>query len=90
MPEQTSKKLLLIILFSFYVIHKIQIISGNKNIAINEPKISVIMPIYNGGKYLNYSLKSIQNQIFKDLEIILILVVSQYLYHLLEYIFLDN
>ena len=72
MPEQTSKKLLLIILFSFYVIHKIQIISGNKNIAINEPKISVIMPIYNGGKYLNYSLKSIQNQIFKDLEIILI------------------
>ena len=36
------------------------------------PKISVIMPIYNGGKYLFYSLRSIQNQKFKDIEIILI------------------
>ena len=39
---------------------------------INDPKISVIMPIYNGGKYLNYSLISIQNQNMKDIEIILI------------------
>ena len=38
----------------------------------NHPKISVIMPIYNGGKYLYYSLRSIQNQIFRDIEIILI------------------
>ena len=67
-----NSKILLIILFSFYIIEKIKFISGNKNLVINEPKISVIIPIYNGGKYLNYSLKSIQNQIFKELEIIII------------------
>ena len=38
----------------------------------NCPKISVIIPIYNGGKYLNYSLKSVQNQKMKDIEIIII------------------
>ena len=37
-----------------------------------EPKISVIMPLYQGGKYLHYSLRSIQNQKMKDIEIILI------------------
>ena len=36
------------------------------------PKISLIMPIYNGGKYLYYSLRSIQNQKIKDIEIILV------------------
>ena len=36
------------------------------------PKISAIIPIYNGGKYLHYSLRSIQNQKMKDLEIIII------------------
>ena len=38
----------------------------------DEPKITVTMPIYNGGKYLYYSLRSIQNQKMKDIEIILI------------------
>ena len=38
----------------------------------SNPKITVIMPIYNGGKYLYYSLRSIQNQKMKDIEIILI------------------
>jgi len=36
------------------------------------PKISAIIPIYNGGKYLHYSLRSIQNQKMKDLEIIIL------------------
>ena len=36
------------------------------------PKISIIMPLYKGGKYLYYSLRSIQNQKMKDIEIILI------------------
>ena len=36
------------------------------------PKISIIMPVYKGGKYLYYSLRSIQNQKMKDIEIILI------------------
>lgn len=39
---------------------------------LKKPKISVIMPIYNGGKYLNYSLRSILNQKMKNIEIILI------------------
>ena len=43
-----------------------------KNKKIENPKISIIMPIYNGEKYLFYSLRSIQNQRFKDIEIILI------------------
>ena len=38
----------------------------------NLPKISVIIPIYNGGKYLNYSLKSVQNQNMKDIEIVIV------------------
>ena len=72
MHAKNSKKLLLIVLFSFYINDKIQIISIYKNITINVPKISVIIPFYNGGRYLNHSLKSIQNQIFKELEIIII------------------
>ena len=36
------------------------------------PKISIIMPVYKGGKYLYYSLRSIQNQKMKEIEIILI------------------
>ena len=39
---------------------------------LKNPKISAIMPIYNGGKYLYYSLRSIQNQDMKDIEIILV------------------
>ena len=34
--------------------------------------ILIIIPIYNGGKYLNYSLKSVQNQKMKDIEIIIV------------------
>ena len=40
--------------------------------AVKFPKISVIIPVYNGGKFLNYSLRSIQNQKMKDIEIILV------------------
>ena len=39
---------------------------------LKKPKISVIMPIYNAEYYLKYSLRSIQNQKMKDIEIILI------------------
>ena len=46
----------------------------NKNISnsILQPKITAIIPIYKGGKYLYYSLRSIQNQKMKEIEIILI------------------
>ena len=74
-------KVILIIIFIFLFRRILKF--GHKNNLIlyhneNElnlkhvPKISVIMPIYNGGKYLNYSLKSVQNQNMKDIEIIII------------------
>ncbi|CAA0336813.1 hypothetical protein ALT721_2320069 [Alteromonas alvinellae] len=36
------------------------------------PKISVLLPVYNGEKYLRESLKSILNQTFNDFELIVI------------------
>ena len=36
------------------------------------PKISVSIPIFNGGKYLHYSLRSVQNQKMKEIEILLV------------------
>ena len=41
------------------------------------PKISVIIPLYKGSKYLHYSLRSVQNQKMKEIEIILIDDCSQ-------------
>lgn len=37
---------------------------------MNNPKISVIIPVYNGEKYTNQCLDSLLNQTFKDFEII--------------------
>ena len=52
------------------------LIDSNKYIQYNNisknPKISIIMPVFNGEKYIHYSLRSIQNQKMKDIEIILI------------------
>lgn len=39
---------------------------------IKKPKISVIIPIYNCQNSINYTISSIQNQIMKDYEIILV------------------
>ena len=78
-------KVILIFIFIFLFrrilkfVHKINLIFYHEK-AINKrklnskqnPKISVIIPVYNGGKYLNYSLKSVQNQKMKDIEIIII------------------
>jgi len=62
--------LLLIIIICNFNFNK-RIINKTDLIAHN-PKISVIIPIYNGGKYLNYSLISVKNQKMKDIEIIII------------------
>ena len=62
--------ILIIILVTIYLNERI--ISKRNNLKTNEIKISVIIPVYNGGKYLNYSLGSIQNQKMKDIEIIII------------------
>ncbi len=39
---------------------------------MTDPKVSVIIPVYNTGKYLEDSVSSIQNQTFRDIEIIII------------------
>jgi glycosyltransferase involved in cell wall biosynthesis len=39
---------------------------------MNNPKISVVIPIYNVGPYLEAALRSVMNQTFEDLEIILV------------------
>jgi glycosyltransferase involved in cell wall biosynthesis len=49
-----------------------ELLDHNKYYLPTEPKISVLMPLYKGGKYLHYSLRSIQNQKMKDIEIILV------------------
>jgi glycosyltransferase involved in cell wall biosynthesis len=36
------------------------------------PKISIIISVYNGEGYLKTAVRSIQNQDFKDIEIIII------------------
>ena len=46
--------------------------SININKKINNPKISIISPIYNRKKYIDSFLKNIQNQKFQDIEIILV------------------
>jgi glycosyltransferase involved in cell wall biosynthesis len=49
-----------------------KLIDNNKYPLLKNPKISVIMPIFNGADYLYYSLRSIQNQDMKEIEIILV------------------
>ena len=61
-------KFLLIIFISDKIIN----IIFQSILITREPKLSVIMPIYNGEKYINISLSSVQNQKFKDIEIIMV------------------
>ena len=45
----------------------------NENLVYSQnPLISVVIPLYNDEKYINATLKSVQNQKMKDIEIILI------------------
>jgi len=71
MPDNNKKVLIIFILFFIYLNSNVEIVK-NKILIRKEPKISVIIPIFNGGKFLNHSLKSVQNQKFKDIEIIII------------------
>ena len=48
------------------------LIDKNKYPLLKYPKISIIIPLYKGTKYLYYSLRSVQNQKMKEIEIVLI------------------
>ena len=63
-----------VIKFNYYIkmCNESNIIDIKNYSYLNKPKISVIIPIFQGGKYLNYSLNSIVNQKMKEIEIILI------------------
>lgn len=39
---------------------------------LKHPALSIIMPVYNAEKYLDYSIQSVINQIYKDFELILV------------------
>lgn len=47
-----------------------------KNIGMNKPKISVIMPAYNAGKFIVESIESVLNQTYKNFELLIIIDVS--------------
>ena len=64
--------IIIIILSSVNLYKRISTDKLNRNLIDNSPKISVIIPIYNGGKYLNYSLKSVMTQNMKNIEIIIV------------------
>ena len=54
-------------------INNLQLTNANEEFKKYEnPKISIIVPVYNNGKYLEKSLISIYNQNFKEIEIIII------------------
>ena len=60
------------VITNYNLLYKEKLKQENDMISNLNPKISVILPIYNGGKYLIYSLKSIQEQKMKQIEIIII------------------
>ena len=48
------------------------LIDKKKYLLLKNPKISAIIPLYNAANYIFYSLRSIQNQKMKEIEIILV------------------
>ena len=61
------------ILEKYYIICKYGVLLNKKIFEkVNEPKISIISPIYNKEKYILQFMRSIQNQYFDDIEIVLI------------------
>ena len=48
-------------------------IDSNKFVKAASPKISIVISVYNGEGYIKTALRSIQNQDFQDIEIIICL-----------------
>jgi glycosyltransferase involved in cell wall biosynthesis len=59
-------KLIILLLYIIYIFFDIVYSFNNSKI----PKISIFLPIYNKEKYIKKSIKSIQSQTLKDIEII--------------------
>jgi len=49
------------------------LINSSKFVKVANPKISIVISVYNGEGYIKAALRSIQNQDFKDIEIIICL-----------------
>ena len=62
-----NKIIILAILLSFIIIQIIDIKHNNKNLT---PKISIFLPIYNKAMFLDRSIRSIQIQSLRNIEII--------------------
>ena len=65
--ELSSMQNYIDIVFNYTLIDK-----GKKFYLHNNPKISIVMSIYNGEAFIKRALLSIQNQDFKDIEIVMV------------------
>ena len=60
------------IIILIYIINKGKLINKKKLRNKKDPKISIISPIHNREKFILRFLRSIQNQFYDDIEIILV------------------
>ena len=37
----------------------------------NDPKVSIVIPVYNGANYMRYDIDSALNQTYKNIEVII-------------------
>lgn len=42
------------------------------NVSMSQPKISIVIPVYNGGEYLKKLVYSLETQTFRDFEVVLV------------------
>ena len=61
-------------LFIVFISIALAIISQNNNTPTDKIKVSVVVPVYNGEKYIKRSAKCLLNQTLKDIEIIFVVV----------------
>ena len=38
----------------------------------NDPKVSIVIPVYNGADYMRYAIDSALNQTYKNIEVIVV------------------